>query len=149
MTGFPSLFRHNTHTRPNYRVPLLAKTHDPDCQAECLEKNTLSKMIACAQRAMRNTTRYYSGYICKRQPIGTFELKQAALNLRHLAHKISKKSNPQQYHHVANRMLGDLECRGRTSLTGEHFQLCGLQWRALLSSLASSSRPSKFARSPY
>ena len=96
-------------------MPLLSKTHDPDCDADCLQKNTLSKMIACAQRAMRNITGYYSGYICKRQPIGTFELKQAALNLRHLAHKISEKSNPQQYHHVANRMLGDLECRGRTS----------------------------------
>ena len=125
MTGFPSLFRHNTHTGPNYRVPLLAKTHDPDCQADCLEKNTLSKMIACAQRAMRNTTGYYSGYICKRQPIGTFELKQAALNLRHLAHKISEKSNPQQYHHVANRMLGDLECRGRISFPANTTSRCG------------------------
>ena len=83
--------------------------------ADCLQKNTLSKKIACAQRVMRHLTGYYSGYICKRQPIGAFELKQAALNLRHLAHKISEKSNPQQYHHVANRMLGDLECRGRTS----------------------------------
>ena len=61
---------------------------------------------------MRNITGYYSGYICKRQPIGAFELKQAALNLLHLARKISEKSNQQQYHHVANRMLGDLEYRG-------------------------------------
>ena len=138
-------------------MPLLANTHDPDCEADCLEKNTLSKIIACAQRAMRNTTGYYSGYICKRQPIGTFELKQAALNLCHLAQKINEKSNPQQYHHVANRMLGDLECRGRISLTGEHFQLCERQWRALVVFLASAScpsrfcfsRPSRFARSPY
>ena len=115
MTGFLSLFRHNTHTGPNYRVPLLARTHDPECEADCLQKNTLAKMTACAQRAMRNTTGYYSGYISKRQPIGAFELKQAAMNLPHLAHKISEKSNQQQYHQVANRMLGDLEYRGRTS----------------------------------
>ena len=115
MVGFPILFRHNTHRGRNYRVPLLAKTHDSDCDADCLQKNTLSNMIACAERVMRHLTGYYSGYICKRQPIGALELKQAALNLRHLAHKISEKSNPQQYHHVANRMLGDLECRGRTS----------------------------------
>ena len=115
MTGFPSFFRHNTHTGPNYRVPLLAKTHAPECEADCLQKNTLSTMIACAQRAMRNTTCYYNGYICKKQPIGKFELKQAALNLRHLAHKISQRSQAQQYHHVANRMLGDLEYRGRNS----------------------------------
>ena len=126
MTGFLSLFRHNTHTGPNYRVPLLAKTHDPDCDADCLQKNILSKMIACAQRAMRNITGYYSGYISKRQPIGAFEVKQAALNLRHLSKQISEKSNPQQYHHVANRMLGDLECRGRSSLsanTSSRFRL--------------------------
>jgi len=115
MTGFLSLFRHNTHTGPNYRVPLLESTHDPDCDADCLQKKSISTMIACAQRAMRNTTGYYSGYIAKRQPIGTFALKQAAINLRHLAEKISHKSNPQQFHHVANRMLGDLECRGRSS----------------------------------
>ena len=123
MTGFLSLFRHNTHTGPNYRVPLLASTHDPDCKAECLEKNTLSKMAACAQRAMRNTTGYYTGYICKKQPIGKFELKQAALNLRHLAVKISERSNAQHYHHYANRMLGDLECRGSTRLSSEHCYL--------------------------
>ena len=121
MTGFLSLFRHNIHTGPNYRVPLLASTHDPECKADCLQKNTLSKMIACAQRAMRNTTGYYSGYICKKQPIGKFELKQAALNLHHLAQKINQKSNAQHYHHAANRMLGDLECRGPTNLPSEHY----------------------------
>ena len=81
-------------------MPLLARTHDPDCDADCLQKNTLRKMIACAQRVMRNSTGYYSGYICKRQPIGAFELKPAALILRHLAHKVSEMWNPQQYHHV-------------------------------------------------
>ena len=121
MTGTLFLFRHNIHTGPNYRAPLLASTHDPECKADCLQKNTLSKMIACAQRAMRNTTGYYSGYICKKQPIGKFELKQAALNVRHLAHKISQRSQAQHYHHVANRMLGDLDCRGPTSLTSEHY----------------------------
>ena len=120
MTSFLSLFRHNTHTGPNYRVPLLPSTHDSDCKAECLEKHTLSKMAASAQRAMRNTTGYYTGYICKKQPIGKFELKQATLNLRHLAVKISERSNAQHYHHDANRMLGDLECRGSTSFSSEH-----------------------------
>ena len=33
---------------------------------------------------------------------GTFELKPAALNLRHEAHKISEMSNPQQYHSLGH-----------------------------------------------
>ena len=68
---------------------------------------------------MRNITGYNSGYICKKQPIGKFELKQAALNLRHFAHKISQRSLAQHYHQVANRMLGDLECRGLISFTSD------------------------------
>ena len=103
MTSFLFRFPHNRHTGPNYRVLLLASTHDPECKADCLLKNTFSTMIACAQLSMRNTTGYYSGYISKKQPIGKFELKQAALNLRHLAHKISQRFPAQQYHHVANR----------------------------------------------
>ena len=110
--AFAVIFRSNTHTAPNYRVPLLASTHDPSCTAGCLEKHTLKNMIACAQRAQRNTTGYFTGYIQKRQPVGKFELRQAALNLQYLAKSIQHRSNPQQYHHVANRMLGDLEYRG-------------------------------------
>ena len=114
-----------------------------------MQKNTFSKMIACAQRAMRNTTGYYSGYICKKQPIGKFELKQAALNLRHLAHKISQRSPAQQYHHVANRMLGDLECRGRISFLSETYSPYWLYWRALLALLPSPTRPSSPTRYLY
>ena len=79
--SFAVIFRHNTHTGPNYRVPLLQNTHDPQCKAGCLEKHTNKRMTIAAQRAQRNTTGYYSGYIQKRQPVGKFELRQAALNL--------------------------------------------------------------------
>ena len=69
-------------------------------------------MTAASQRAQRNTTGYYTGYIQKRQSVGKFELKQATINLKYLPQTISGKSNKQQYPHVANRMLGDLEYRG-------------------------------------
>ena len=95
---------------------------------------------------MRNTTGYYSGYICKKQPIGKFELKQAALNLRHLAHMISHRSPAQQYHHVANRMLGDLECRGPTSLISVPYEPYWLYWRALRALLPSRTRPTSLTR---
>jgi len=59
-----------------------------------------------------NTTGYHTGYIQKRQPVGRFALAQATQNLKSLAQSIQHRSNTQQYHHVANRMLGDLEYRG-------------------------------------
>jgi hypothetical protein len=61
--GFAAIFRDNTHTSPNYRVPLLVSTHDPDCKADCLTKYTMTRMTAAAQRAQRNTTGYHTGYI--------------------------------------------------------------------------------------
>ena len=103
---------HNTHAGPNYRMPLLPETHDPEYKHDCLSKHSLLTMVRAAQRAQRNTTGYYTGYIQKRQPVGKFELRQASMNLRFLAKTIKHRSNRQQYHHVANRMLGDLEFRG-------------------------------------
>ena len=123
--SFAVIFRDNTHTGPNYRVPLLASTHDPECKAECISKHTLQRITMAAQRAQRNTTGYYTGYIQKRQPIGKFELRQAALNLKFLAKSIQHRSNPQQYHHVANRLLGDLEYRGHVRPATEEFNLAG------------------------
>jgi hypothetical protein len=121
--AFAVIFRHNTHTAPNYRVPIITATHDKDCKANCLQQHTLRRMISSAQRAQRNTTGYYCGYIQKRQPIGKFELKQAALNLQFLKNSISHRSNAQQYHHAANRMLGDLEYRGHVRPATEEFNL--------------------------
>ena len=77
------------------------------------------------QRAARNTTGYYTGYIQKRQPVGKFELRQAARNLKYLTKTIERRSNTQQYHHVANRMLGDLEYRGHVRPATEEFNLAG------------------------
>ena len=118
-----AFLRHNTHTGPNFRVPLMTETHDPECKADCLKKHSLLTMVRAAQRAQRNTTGYYTGYIQKRQPVGKFELRQASMNLRFLAKTIQHRSNRQQYHHVANRMLGDLEFRGHARPATEEFNL--------------------------
>lgn len=32
------VFRCNTHTAPNFRVPITNETHDKDCKADCLDK---------------------------------------------------------------------------------------------------------------
>ena len=78
-----------------------------------------------AQRAARNTTGYYTGYIHKRQPVGKFELRQATMNLKYLAKTIAHRSNAQQYHYVANRLLGDLEYRGHVRPATEEANLAG------------------------
>ena len=119
------IFRCNTHTAPNYRVPPTARTHDPDCTHNCLDKKTSRLLTAIAYRAQRNTTGYYTGYMQKRQPVGAFELKQAALNLKFLEDKLQSKSHAAQFHHAANRMLSDLEFRGHVRPITEEFNLAG------------------------
>ena len=83
------IFRCNTHTAPNYRVPLTTRTHDPDCTLDCLDNENSTKTTAIAYRAMRNTTGYYTGYMQKRQPVGVFETKQATANLKFLEAKVA------------------------------------------------------------
>jgi hypothetical protein len=116
-------FRCNTHTAPNFRIPPTARTHDPDCTANCLDKDTSRVITAVAYRAQRNTTGYYTGYMQKRQPVGAFELKQATANLKFLQGKLQGKSNAAQYHNMANRVLGDLEFRGHVRPITEEFNL--------------------------
>ena len=33
------IFRCNTHTAPNFRIPITSETHDPECTGDCLEKD--------------------------------------------------------------------------------------------------------------
>ena len=56
---------HNTHAGPNYRVPLLPETHDPEWKHNCLSKHSLLTIVRAVQRAQRNTTGYYTGYVQK------------------------------------------------------------------------------------
>jgi len=57
--GFAALFRDNTHTAPNCRIPLSSVTHDEDCAADCLTECSLTRMIAAAQRAQRNSGSHF------------------------------------------------------------------------------------------
>ena len=59
----------NTHIAPNFRIPLTQLTHDPECERQCLAKVSDRRLTLVAQKAMRQATGYFSGYICKRQPV--------------------------------------------------------------------------------
>ena len=90
-----------------------------------MTKLSLESMAASMSRAQRNTTGYFTGYIQKRQPVGRFELRQASLNLNYLAESIRKRSNKQHFHHAANTVYKDLECRGQVRPATEEFNLAG------------------------
>ena len=120
---FCCAFRSDTHTAPNWRVPLCKQTHDPTCTKWCWKQFSLKKLVAIAQRAQRNTTGSFTGYIAKRQPVGKFELRQAPLNLQYLCKAIQSKSNKEQFHRLANRVFGDLEFRGHARPSTEEFNL--------------------------
>ena len=118
------IFRCNTHTAPNVRIPPTAETHDAECTENCLEKESSKLLTAIAYRALRNTTGYYTGYMQKRQPVGAFELKQATANLKFLESKLRNKSSAAQYHNMTNRLcVGDLEFRGHVRPITEEFNL--------------------------
>ncbi len=56
--GFAAIFRSNSHTQPNHRLPLLEKTHDEDeCRKGCVEdRRRLLQICKIAQRAQRQAT---------------------------------------------------------------------------------------------
>ena len=94
------VLRCNTHTAPNFRVPITSETHDPECKADCLAKEKARLLTAIAYRAQRSSAGYFAGYMSKRQGVGNFELKQANANLAWLKDKLQGKSNVHQLHAV-------------------------------------------------
>ena len=52
-----AMFGSNTDTKPNYRVPLLSCTHDPNCLAGCIrDLRSLHKLSMIISKAARTTT---------------------------------------------------------------------------------------------
>ena len=97
------IFRCNTHTAPNFRVPITVETHDPDCKLDCLGQDKARLLTAITYRAQRSTAGYFAGYISKRQGVGRFELAQATKNLEWLKEKLQGKSNVHQYRAVLKK----------------------------------------------
>ncbi len=65
---FSVFLRSNTDTSPNMRLPSISQTHDPACTSKCCEVyGSLQRICRLAQRAQRQTTGYFSGYIVNRQ----------------------------------------------------------------------------------
>ena len=114
----------NTHISPNFRIPLTEETHDPECQRGCLAKISDKRLTFVSQKAMRQATGYFSGYICKRQPVGRFQLRQAARSLDLFKPKLlSQSSVSGQVAQVVSKMFSTLETRGKLRTAAEECNL--------------------------
>ena len=100
--AFATVFRSNTHTMPNYRVPILPETHeDRVCRHKDLcvcngDKAMVTRLlkITCklAQRAQREGAGYYCGYTFKAQPVGRKLLNAAVSSLNYLEETLQDKT---------------------------------------------------------
>ena len=114
----------NTNIAPNYRIPLTEHTHDPECQRQCLTKISDRRLTLVAQKSMRQATGYCSGYICKRQPVGRFQLRQAARSLPRFKSKLlSQNTAAGQMAQVVSKMFCTLEQRGKLRTAAEEYNL--------------------------
>ena len=62
--AFAVIFRSNTHTQPNHRLPCLAATHEDElCQDKGCKENARNVKVVCklTQRASRQATGYFCG----------------------------------------------------------------------------------------
>ncbi len=126
-----ALLRSNTNFMPNFRVPLTEKT--TECKGACLpkgdgedRKREIQRLCLLAQRAMKQMTGYFSGYICKKQKLGNFELKAASSSLPFLLQKLKNlKTAAAQLASVTNRLITTLEGKGILRSAPESFNLCG------------------------
>ena len=125
MHAFTLMLFGNSHTAVNFRVPLSATTHDADCNRGCLAKNMLPKLQRAMAQAARRSTRYFTGYLQKPQPLGRQELQQAAKQLHFLEEASAKDDAAAHYRKVVHRVFGDLEFRCSVRPVTEEFMLAG------------------------
>ena len=92
----------------------------------CLEKVSARRLCLIAQRAMKQMTGYFGGYISKKQKVCKFELKKSISTLPLLQQKVEGrgvKSASTQLAHVVNRMFTTLEGKGILRVATEEFLL--------------------------
>jgi hypothetical protein len=116
--------RSNTNVQCNYRVPLSETTHDRDCLLEqCTKALSARSLCVIAQRAMKQMTGYFGGYISKRQKIGKFEMKKSVAALPLMNDKLQQrnlKTASSQLAHVTNRMFSVLDLGGQRYSSSLH-----------------------------
>ena len=127
--SFAVLFGCNSHTAPNYRLPVMQDTHDEElcgsaaCKAWMAEKGSSKKIAKLAQRAQREATGYYCGYNFKRQPVGTKYLQTMAQTLDTLGESLQNKTSAQRWHRLTHRIMQDFQMRSMVRTAPEEWNL--------------------------
>ena len=124
--------RSNTNVQCNYRIPITTTTHDKDCRApQCSKMLAARQVCLIAQRAMKQMTGYFGGYISKRQKMGKFEVKKSVAALPLMKAKLEQrnlKTASSQLAHVTNRMFSVAEGKGILRMCTEESMLSS-QWK--------------------
>ena len=83
----------NSDVKPNDRLPITEKTHEPFCKRKrcVMEGRGLSRATRATQRTQVVTNGYFGGYISKRQPAGTLETRKCVDKLLTLRFKAGAK----------------------------------------------------------
>lgn len=93
-------------------MPITEQTHELVCDsASCRHGLSTKRLALIAQRACKQMTGYFAGYISKRQPVGKYELKAAATNLAPLLQKMQGKKKVAQW---AKVVAGDKQAATTT-----------------------------------
>ena len=123
--AFAAIFRSNSHTSPNYRLPPCPEYHDDEkCDKNCGQSDESIRIISrLTQRAQRASTHYYCGYAFKRQPGGNYELKAIAQALNYVRTGMADKKVGAQWHRISSRVVQDLHHRSTVRPATEEVNL--------------------------
>ena len=66
----------NSDVRSNDRLPIIESTHERHCTKRCVRNHNLKKPARTTQRTQSVTNGYFGGYVGKRQPTGSLEIKK-------------------------------------------------------------------------
>ena len=124
--SFAVIFRSNSHTAPNYRLPPNPEYHDDElCSRDCGHGTVklLRTMAKVAQRAQAEATHYYCGYTYKGQKAGKYELKAIARVLNFVREGMKDRTPGRQWHRITSRTLQDLHHRSTIRVATEEVNL--------------------------
>ncbi len=116
----------NTDVKPNDRLPIFATTHEKLCPKNCVsvKKHTLKRTTRRIERTQSVTNGYFGGYMGKRQPAGSLEVKKCVDKLYTLRSKMAGQSKASQLRAASGRLITDMEMNSTYRGAVEQFNLC-------------------------
>ena len=116
MKGFAVATGSNTHTAPNYRLPVNAKTHDPLCynehclaaiakEAQAVGRSDIYRLCKITHRASREMSGYYMGYTFKGQPVGKKAIKLVDKSFEYLVRSLDDLPEEKRFRRTAIRSM--------------------------------------------